>query len=161
MKQVRVLITGTFFIIASVLFFGNFQTVSAEEYYWKFKVPVEVKNIPDTFNKISLGVRIWEGTKGMLGGADTTVKLNASGNFSGMITVYVYPKNMLGSAIKASRYTVKLYLQKNGPLVNPDPWAEENAQPGTAVVTEVEGPLEAPPLAVYAGGDYKTPQVGN
>lgn len=153
MKQIKHLVLGMLIIAGSVLSFGNFQTVSAEAYIWKFNVPVQVKNIGDPYNKVGVYIKILTKDKKEIGYGSGQAGLNSNGDFSGTITVYIYPKDINGPISQVSSYKGGLLL--HGPTMTTDctpGWAQEHAQKGTLSVTALEGPLEAPPPGIALDG---------
>ena len=88
----RVLILGLCFLSFGMMSFAG--DVLAEEWIWKFNVPVEVKHMPEEATGVRVHLMVMDHKSGWVAFGSEGEPLDSDGNFSGIISVLVYPSDL-------------------------------------------------------------------
>lgn len=145
------LAAACFMTLALCVFFPGL-TFSDDGWLLKFNVPVEIKNAPEEVKGIGVTVRVFTADQSLVAWVEKTIPMDPSGNFSGVISAEIYPKDVKKDIKEADNYTVTFgyqYGQFGGPFEEwpgvddspVDPLGYFIAKPGTKAVTKVKGPL--------------------
>jgi hypothetical protein len=142
-------------LVVFLLLFSGLQVISipdtvwAEEWVWKFKVPVELKNIPDKPNLKYINVMITlfdTNGKEMTTIKKSNLPIKPDGTFSEVVEVIVYESNIPSQwvAADAVKYQASFnFTDGKGNAFPPNTkvYPYSKSMPGTKFVGKVEGSL--------------------
>jgi hypothetical protein len=129
----------------------------ADNWIWKFKIPVELKQIPSKAQNIKISLQILtEKNQTMASHTTDMIPIKPDGTLSEVveITIYEYQIKSEFTPVDAVKYKaafvfaqspVKMFI----PNTKPIPWTMP--MPGTKLVYEIEGPMEIKDLKIFPG----------